>query len=138
MKVIICIDNKNGFFFGNKRQSQDIFQREDVKHLVGDSILTMKPYSFSLYQDMDMNIQIEEDLWSVENSDYVLVEDEDITEHLSLIDTIIVYNWNRTYPSTRTMTIDLDKLYEKRNESEFKGFSHEKITRTIYQRRGGK
>ena len=135
MKVIVCIDNKNGMMFGGKRQSMDSLQRQDVEELIGKNSLFMKPYSYSLYQDRNMDIHVVEDLWSEENDNYILVEDEDVTPLLSQIDTFIVYQWNRTYPGDFFFSIDLDNFYEKQEEKEFPGSSHEKITRIIYRRR---
>jgi hypothetical protein len=49
------------------------------------------------------------------------------------IEKIIVFWWNRHYPSDRKFDLDLSK-WNKVSEEEFAGYSHEKITKEVYEK----
>ena len=45
----------------------------------------------------------------------------------------IVFWWNRHYPPDRKFDLDLSK-WNKVSEEEFAGYSHEKITKEVYEK----
>ena len=49
------------------------------------------------------------------------------------IEKIIVFWWNRHYPSDRKFDLDLSK-WNKVSKEEFAGYSHEKITKEVYEK----
>jgi hypothetical protein len=61
----------------------------------------------------------------------------EITDPKGLIkkfDTIIIYRWNRHYPSDVKFEFKMND-YKKIHEEEFVGFSHDKITKEVYEKR---
>ena len=51
----------------------------------------------------------------------------------SRLDEIVLYHWNRVYPADYYFDIDLHG-WTLADQKEFKGFSHDKITREIWTR----
>ena len=52
MKLIVCVDKKNGVMFFGKRQSQDSVLREWIITHTADSKLWMSNYSAEQFSDM--------------------------------------------------------------------------------------
>lgn len=133
MKLIFCIDNKNGMMFGGKRQSRDKILYENILAKVNGSRLWMSSYSAPLFSG-ESKILIDDNYEAkAEENDYCFIEDKGY--QINECKEIIIYKWNRLYPSDKTLNIDLKangfKLTSKRD---FKGNSHEKITEEIYER----
>ena len=52
-----------------------------------------------------------------------------------MIDTLIIYRWNRLYHSDVKFDVDVKKSgYKLKSSTEFAGSSHDKITKEIYVR----
>lgn len=133
MKLIFCIDKKNGMLFAGKRQSRDSVLYEEILKKIDKHCLWMSSYSAPLFPSKE-NIFIDDDYSSKANEDdYCFIEDKGYA--IDKCQTIILYKWNRLYPSDTTFNIDLKsngfKLTSKRD---FKGSSHEKITEEVYER----
>ena len=137
MNIIVCIDNNNGMMFNKRRQSQDKILRENIKKLTKDSILYMNEYSYKLYKDIDTgNIKVSENFLNIcNNNDYCLVENEKLSSYINKITTLIVYKWNRDYPSDFYFDINLNNTdWTLISNEEFEGSSHKKIVRETYRR----
>ena len=66
---------------------------------------------------------------------FCLVEDKLLNNYINKINNIIIYKWNRIYPSDLYFDINLiSNSWELLETKEFEGSSHEKITRIIYRR----
>ena len=131
MKLIFCIDNKNGMTFNGRRQSQDRELRKRILELTEGSRLLMSPYSAKQFEDSNAIISDAEFLGLAEKDDYCFIEDADFT--LDGIDEVVLYNWNRDYPADRYFSFDLHSFgFRLASSAEFKGYSHEKITERIY------
>lgn len=137
MNIIICLDDNNGMMFNKRRQSQDRILRADLKEFIKDKDLYMNNYSYKLYKDIDNgNIKVSENFLEqcTENS-FCLVEDKLLNNYINKINNIIIYKWNRIYPSDLYFDINLiSNSWELLETKEFEGSSHEKITRIIYRR----
>lgn len=123
MVLIVCLDDDNGMLFNNRRQSKDALVRKRILELVGDNKIWMSEYS---------QMQFEEGIDVYQNkgeADYVFAENPDDIIGMEF-DKIIVYRWNRRYPSDKTLSIEGKTLV---STYEFPGNSHEKITEEIYQ-----
>ena len=51
------------------------------------------------------------------------------------VDEIYLFQWNRDYPADVYFSLDLNSDYKKIKTEDFAGYSHEKITLEIYQKR---
>lgn len=136
MKLVICIDERGGMLFNKRRVSRDKLMISDLAEYIGDAALFMSQYSEELFQDVNLNIILSENpLKFAEDDDFVFVERESPEPYAKLAKEIVVYNWNRRYPFDMVMDFLPDKLgFKLDTRVEFKGFSHEKITREVYKR----
>ena len=137
MNIIVCLDDKNGLMFNKRRQSQDKVLRANIKELVKNKNLFMNEYSYKLYKDIDAgNINVCEDfLNECSDTDFCLVENIEVKNYINNINTLVVYKWNRLYPSDFYFDINLNTTSWKLLEvEEFQGSSHEKITNETYRR----
>lgn len=109
MNIIICLDDNNGMMFNKRRQSQDRILRADLKEFIKDKDLYMNNYSYKLYKDIDNgNIKVSENfLEQCTENDFCLVEDKLLNNYINKINNIIIYKWNRIYPSDLYFDINL-------------------------------
>ncbi len=135
MIVIVCVDDKNGMMFNKRRQSRDYILIEDVLKEVGDHALWMNEYSAKQFIDCKVNVS-EDFLNLAKSGEYCFVENCSLKEYENQIERIILYHWNRTYPSDFYFTIDVTtSLWQTVKVEEFAGSSHEKITKEIFERK---
>ena len=137
MKVIVCVDDRNGMMFNNRRLSRDRLLIEDVvKNIEGGNLL-MTPYSEILFQDADINAFFlsEYILEEAGPEDYCFIENKALAPFADRIDELIIYRWNRKYPADTYLDIDPEALSMSLvATSEFAGSSHEKITKELYKK----
>lgn len=135
MNIIVCIDDEYGMIFNHRRQSRDRLLRERILMLTKGKKLWMNLYSAKQFEEeCTENMFVDEDfLHNAGNGDYCFVETEDITKHIQKIEKIILYRWNRRYPSDFKFALDLSD-WTMESTFEFAGSSHEKITEEIYRK----
>ena len=133
MKVIICLDDNGGMLFNNRRQSRDKEVLKDIINNLEGGKLYISPFSEKLFADYVETVIVDEAfLTKASENDSCFVENKSLRD-LSGINEIIVYKWNRVYPSD--FKCDIDFLTCTLTEIvDFKGFSHEKITKETYKR----
>lgn len=130
MIVILCVDNRGGMLFHNRRLSQDRVLR---KHILADAKggkLWMNAYSASQFEAEDQSqlIIAEDFLEQAGKGAVCFVENQDINPYAARIERLIRYCWNRDYPADVHFTFDLTG-WRLAKETEFQGYSHEKLTR---------
>lgn len=133
MNVIVCLDEKNGMSFNHRRQSKDRILIEDVIKLTLDHRLFVSEYSAALFEGND--VIVDNDLLSnADTDDFCFVENADVLTAVDKIEKVIIYYWNRLYPSDKkfpkTTVLNGKTLV---STTDFVGSSHDKITREIYQ-----
>ena len=135
MNLIICIDNKNGIMFNGRRQSRDRAVCEDILNMTGEHHLYTSEYSFALFEKYDDSRVIcsGSPVLSAGEGDYCFAEDMDMSEAAAKADALVIYCWNKAYPADRYFDVDME-LFRLVSETEFKGSSHEKITKRMYLR----
>ena len=128
MKLIVCLDDKNGMMFNKRRQSRDRVLIENVLELCKGEKLYTNEYSSKLFPENSVEV-----FDSIENvgNEYCFAENFTVNEEN--IEEIIVYKWNRLYPADTYFNIDLAG-WNLTETVDFEGSSHEKITRGIYVR----
>lgn len=132
MKVIICLDDNGGMLFNNRRQSRDKEVLKDIINNLKGKKLHISPFSEKLFADYSENVIVDEDfLNEASENDVCFVENKPLKD-VSGISEITVYKWNRIYPSDLKCDIDFS-LYTLVESVDFKGFSHDKITRETYK-----
>ncbi len=131
MKLIVCLDDRNGMAFHNRRQSSDLTVTKKIVELVRGHKLWMSSYSGYLFADFPENIQIDDDFLSnAPNDDFCFAEVSDIRSAISKVQELYVFRWNRTYPCDLFFPNIPGK---SQFLAEFTGNSHEKITLEVYR-----
>lgn len=130
------MDERGGMLFNHRRQSRDRAVTEDIVASLGNKTLYMAPMSESLFRDTDAHCVSEEDfLQHAGKGEVCFVEDRHLTEFVDRIEQVTVYDWNRHYPADFTFDLSLAELgFRLVQTDEFAGFSHETITKEIYQK----
>jgi hypothetical protein len=133
MKVIVCIDDNGGMLFNKRRQSRDRKVMEDIS-LMTDKIW-IHPFSEKLLTEGEMKFDYVVDeafLEQAKEGEYCFVENMALLPVADRIEELVIYHWNRKYPADFKLDLPYKK-WKKQSKEEFAGFSHEKITKEIYQ-----
>lgn len=134
MKIIVCLDDRNGMLFNNRRQSSDRLLRERVLQLAGGARLWMNTYSAKQFADSSETVCVDEDFLSRAGvGEYCFVENVDCSPYIQSAEAIIVYHWNTVYPSDTWFPTDHLEGETPVSVFEFAGYSHKKITEEIYE-----
>ncbi len=133
MIVILCLDDRNGMMFNNRRQSRDRAVAADIIRLVDGEKLFMNEYSSGFFSEKTANMLIDEDFLSREDKGFYFVENNSLKNFAKKINKVIVYRWNRVYPSDLKLELPINQ-WKKTIDAEFAGNSHDKITREVYTR----
>lgn len=132
MIFIFTLDNSNGTQFCGKRQSKDKIVAGHILNYANGKPVYMKEKSTSFFENTDKLIHID-NFENLENDAICFAEEVVSAKLLEKAEYIIVYRWNRSYPSIVKDRLDLSG-YTKRTVEEFAGNSHEKITVEIYSK----
>lgn len=135
MNLIVCVDDDNGMLFNQRRQSQDRILRQRILKITKDKKLRMNHYSGKQFEKEDAsNIYLDDNfLFIALDDDFCFVENANVASLEDQFEKIIVYKWNRKYPSDLQFTINL-LAWKLVSIYEFAGYSHEKITEEVYVR----
>ena len=135
MTVIFCLDDNRGMLFNNRRLSRDAMVFEYIKTYLKGA-LQINEFSEKLVASSGINYELFKNFVTKPDFETIYyIENVSVKEHLDKIDRIIVYWWNRKYPSD--VVLDFDPIefgYNSTSIYEFSGKSHEKITREIFER----
>lgn len=144
MMIIACVDENNGLMFNHRRQSRDSIVCRDILQECSGKKLYMSACSGQLFEEAKKTeeaeraeIEITEDiLKQAGNEDACFIEDAEITGFEEKIRKVILYKWNRRYPADRYFTLDLSNgSWVLLRTEEFKGSSHERIKKEIYEKK---
>ena len=136
MKIIVCLDDHNGMAFNHRRQSRDRMVISDILSMVGESPIYMSEYSAVLFADSGADCLASADfLERVEDGEWCFIEISDASSVLDRMEALVVYRWNRHYPSDLIWNLN-EKAFGLRlvERSEFAGYSHETITKEIFKK----
>ena len=135
MKVVVCLCNRGGLLFNNRRQSRDRILIKNLSEYIGDGALFVNAFSSMLFDGADVSaIEVSEPLLAAGDDDFVFCENLSLKEYKDKIGEMVIYRWNRSYPADFFCDLNPEeaglKLCEK---TEFEGSSHDKITREVYR-----
>lgn len=126
MKLIICLDDKNGMMFNKRCQSKDVAVTEKIKEIIGNNLLHIHPYSSPIFPEATICESFEnvDGFAFIENPDLIIPEK---------IQELYIFKWNRHYPSDKKFKMDMSDFVLQSTE-DFAGNSHENITLEVYKR----
>lgn len=133
MKLIVCLDDKNGMAFNRRRQSADRVVTEEIRTLCGPAPLWTDAYTAKLFADAPpADLRVSEDpLHQAGAGEYCFLETAPVTDGAGA-EEIIVFRWNRVYPRDRVFDLELSRRTCTQTR-EFPGHSHERITMEVYE-----
>ncbi len=135
MIVMVCVDDRGGMMFHQRRQSQDRVLRAHVLAEAEHHTLWMSTYSFRQFVDAPPGrIKVDENfLEQAGEDDFCFVEDRPLKPWRDSIEMLIVFRWNRSYPADVRLDLSL-KEWTLLETEEFSGSSHKIITKEVYKR----
>lgn len=131
MELILCIDDDFGMMFNHRRQSQDRILR---KHIMNNwSHVYMTEYSKKIFETEELLPGFSVSIWksgeALPQDVTLFIEDPDDLQDAELL---IIYCWNRRYPSDKKLPAGFLDHYAMISEQDFAGSSHDKITERKY------
>lgn len=132
MKVIVCLEDNNGMTFNRRRVSSDAEVTRRILEMTAGETLWMNEYSAKLFVGADICVSANF-LEQAGEREYCFVEDTNITPYAGRIEQVIIYRWNRRYPSDQKFMLSLDD-WRLIQTQEFAGKSHSVITEEVYMR----
>lgn len=134
MILVVCADEQNGLLFNNRRLSRDSAVCAHLLDYCGDKTLWMSRYSASIFPCNVSNIQVSENFFdAAEVGDVCFAEDADVKLAIERAEAVVIYRWNRRYPSDIKLPeagLSGRTLVSKVN---FAGNSHPCITQEVYK-----
>lgn len=131
MILIVCLDDRDGMMFHHRRQSQDRGVRAYIRQMTENADVYMNAYSRELYQEFVDAVVCEDFLQQAGEGAYCLVEDQEVHKYKNKIERMIVFRWNKVYPSDMVFDEDLSQ-WNLVHVEEFQGSSH-RITKEVYE-----
>lgn len=132
--MIVCLDERNGMLFNNRRQSSDRLLCRRVCELTRGGRLWMNGYSFALFNDTETNICVDEAfLEKAGQGDYCFVESADAVTRAADAEELVVFRWNRHYPADTRFPEEQLSARVLVSSDDFSGSSHERITQEVYR-----
>lgn len=131
MNLILCVDDDYGLSFNKRRQSRDKIVAQEILRDV--SQIWMQPYSRCLFPEYtEKRLTVDREcLKKAGDGEHCFMETE-MPESLENIEKLILFKWNRAYPADSYFDKNELKNWKLESVEEFKGSSHEKITKETY------
>lgn len=126
MHLILCVDDRNGMSFCGKRQSSDRCVTEDIL-MISAGKLWMNGYSAKLFPEGAALVD-ENFLDKAGQGEFCFAETTPLPARIQNLESVILYRWNRHYPSTLKFPLSIVQPFTLAETREFSGNSHEKIT----------
>lgn len=134
MTAIVCVEDRGGILFLKRRVSRDREVYRDIAENYDKVYVTS--YSLPLFDEVEIDAGIRKaPLAEGERGEVCFVESGEIADNLHKISRLVIYRWNRTYPFDVGMGFDPEEMgFERVSTTELVGYSHEKITKDIYEK----
>ena len=127
---IICLDQRDGMYFNERRQSRDRYVIRDIVRMTKDKVLHINSYSEELFNEKLCEYIVSDDYFSdAKDGEYCFVENHILDQ--SRLEKLIVYRWDKIYPTDHKFKLNEWKL---ESSEEFQGYSHDTIVKEVYER----
>lgn len=135
MTVIACIDACNGMLFHKRRVSADRVVIEKILAMADGAPILMNPYSVGLFPE-SANVIISRDYLNLAQTGQIcFAESEGLGQYLHKARKVILFQWNRQYPSDVKFPKELlQDPWKLVSVTDFPGYSHNQITQEVYAR----
>lgn len=137
MILVVCVDDSMGMMFNKRRQSKDAVVRQNMLALLPEGgKLYVSPYTAKQFlpEEQERLFVSERFLSEAGAEEFCFAEDADLSLIESQVDGLVLYRWNRIYPSDVKFEMNLGD-FELVSTEEFVGNSHPEMVREIYKRK---
>lgn len=131
MKVLLCIDDNGGMLFNHRRVSSDRAVTTKVNE-IAENRLFITEYSHKLFPDAC--VVDEGQIPGLGNDDCIFVENVCLAPVIDMISELIIFRWNRRYPSDFCLDIIPEDFFTLVCTEEFEGNSHDKVTKEVWKK----
>ncbi|MBD5169864.1 MAG: ribonuclease Z [Oscillibacter sp.] len=132
MILVACIDDRGGMLFNHRRQSQDRLLRLDLLREAGGRAVWMNEYSRKQFSEAPENLRVAEDFYlRAAEGEFCFFENVDPVPYLDRAEMILLYHWNRRYPSDPPGFPQPLVGWSVTRREDFVGASHACITKEI-------
>lgn len=128
--VFTCVDDNYGIAFNNRRQSRDCRINDVIFEMIGDSPLFVDAYSKRIFEEDKVTVK-KEHLKNASVGDYCFAERDTLELYDKKISKLVLFKWNKVYPSDKRLMIDLSQRTLER-KFDFEGRSHKIITCEVW------
>ena len=134
MKLVVCVDARGGMAFYGRRVSSDRIVCDRILDYCKTN-LWIEPYSRTLFS-AEHELRIADDfLEQADQSEWCFLEIKDPEPWICHADEIVLFCWNRIYPSDlKFPLLKLQTDWVKSYTEDFAGNSHERVTMEVYKR----
>lgn len=130
MTIYLCLDDRGGLLFNGRRLSRDAAVLADMAAGLADT-LTIDPFSEKLISAAGIPYTLAAQ--PLPEGCHFFLENRNPEAMLPLAENVVIYRWNRHYPSdVRWTGSPADYGFTLSQTSEFPGKSHELITKEVY------
>ena len=132
MIIILTLDDKNAVSFAGKRQANDRTVADYMSNITKDAPLYIKEKSGAFFKNCDTppTLYTVESFDNLKNGDVCFMEEVPSTQLMAQAEKLIVFRWNRNYPSMTKERVNLSGWHLDCS-LEFPGYSHDKITMEV-------
>ena len=133
--VVVTVDDKMGIAFNKRRQSRDRCLIEDLCQST-DKDIYISPYSLPLFSEWENRVKVcDSPLSECADGGVAFIEMTQIGDHIDDVSDLIIYRWNKVYPSDKKLGILPDECgFVKASTTDIEGNSHSVITKEIYKK----
>ena len=134
MKIIICLDKKNGYMFNNRRQSMDRVLRQKLLLKLDGKPLYMSEYTKRQFTE-EGNFFVDDEYEKNANADdFCFIENKGY--NFSDCDEVWLFRWDKNYPADKIFDFSPEAMgFSQVSVEVFSGSSHDEISFEIYKRR---
>lgn len=135
VNLIAFVDDSGGMMFNHRRQSQDKVALQKIMDMTTGSTLLVNEYTAPLFAEFAApQLCVDADFLSKAGAgEFCLVENVDVMPYLPFIEKVILFHWNRAYPSDMKFPINLHNgKWTLLFTEDFAGSSHNQITMEVF------
>lgn len=134
MTAIVCVEDRGGILFLKRRVSRDREVYRDIAENYDKIYMTS--YSLPLFDGVKIEAGIRlSPISEGQHGDVCFVESGEIADRIHRISRLVIYRWNSRYPSDVKLGFEPEDMgFSHLSTTEFAGYSHEKITKDIYEK----
>ena len=134
MIIAVCVDDRLGMCFNGRRLSRDSTVYAELSATAGTTAIYMDSRSEGLFSGLDARLIACSDFAEkAGEGEYCFMEFISPALYEAGAEKIIIYRWNRSYPSDMKFDIDLQN-WKNVESCSFPGSSHDEITKEVYTR----